>query len=151
MNAWPIPARGPAALLAFSVAETPVKTTCFFCGEEVLFGSRASRLDVVLRLCSRCPVDLEKREALRHGYAVGARAMTEPEAPFVEVSHFASPYMARNWALHAVWKRGWWSALWTLDENPRAVASRLRLDVGLGIYRPSGAPVPTKKPEGGVG
>ncbi|MGN6107711.1 MAG: hypothetical protein ACTHU0_21560 [Kofleriaceae bacterium] len=64
--AWPPMGDGTAALPAFSAAVCPVLTSCW-CGSDVGYGQETTRLQMELRVCSRCPPEGTLRQAMLEG------------------------------------------------------------------------------------
>jgi hypothetical protein len=133
---WPPLATGAAALPAFRPEIAPVRSSCQFCGAELLFGSCASRLEVELRLCSACPGGEEVQRALVRGVEAGLLSGSEAGAePFA--LYMWSPYEAFSDA-YRVWKRGWWAGHFAADHSESARRARFAMDVQSGILAPVG-------------
>lgn len=113
----------------------PVRSTCMWCGSEILFGASATRLEAELRLCSACPKTAGERKAIAEAVVIGMwSASGEPELPG-ESWLMAPPYTWGSEAYHA-WKRGWWAGHFAARED--GVEARFALDVNNGTLQPSG-------------
>ncbi len=134
--AWPPAGQGLAALQAFSTAVCPVLTTCCWCGAEMCYGAETTRLQMELRVCSRCPPDGSLRQAMVEGIERGAADLAACERD-EEHPTYCPPYPIGS-TERSAWSRGWSGAFGAGDSDPERFQALFQQAVSMGWLRPCG-------------
>ena len=134
--AWPPRGDGIAGTPAFAPAACPVLTTCRWCGTELGYGPEATRLQVELRVCSRCPPDGSKRRAMTEGITRGAADAAACDRN-EEHPVFCPPYPIGT-AERSAWRDGWAAGFHATDPDRSFFEAQVQQAVTMGWLRPSG-------------